>query len=84
MKTTLELPDDLLIEAKALAARRRTTLKAMIEHSLRREISCTLDKTYSQNTRYEIGENGLPRLKKRSGAPVTNAVIYQIMEEEGI
>lgn len=28
MKTTLDLPDDLLIEAKTLAARRKTILKA--------------------------------------------------------
>ncbi len=39
MKTTLELPDNLLLEAKAVAARRRTTFKAMIEHALRREIA---------------------------------------------
>ena len=38
MKTTLGLPDDLLIEAKALAALRKTTLQA-IEHALRREIA---------------------------------------------
>ena len=34
MKTTLDLPDDLLIAAKALAARRKITLKAMVEHAL--------------------------------------------------
>lgn len=39
MKTTLDLSDDLLSEAKAVAARRRITLKAMIEHALRREIA---------------------------------------------
>jgi hypothetical protein len=31
MKTTLDLPDDLLIEAKSIAARRRISLKAMVE-----------------------------------------------------
>lgn len=30
MKTTLDLDDDLLIEAKTLAARRKTTLKAIV------------------------------------------------------
>ena len=34
MKTTIELPDELLAEAKAVAARRRTTLKALVEHAL--------------------------------------------------
>ncbi len=38
MKTTLDLPDDLLIEVQALAAKQRTTLNAMIEHALRREL----------------------------------------------
>lgn len=38
MKTTLDLDDDLLIEAKTIAARRRTTLKAIVEHALWREL----------------------------------------------
>jgi hypothetical protein len=38
MKTTLDLDDALLIEAKTLGARRRTTLKAIVEGALRREI----------------------------------------------
>ena len=38
MKTTIDLSDDLLVEAKATAARRGTTLKVMVEHALRREI----------------------------------------------
>jgi len=33
MKTTLEIPDELFIEAKSVAARRRTTLKALMEHA---------------------------------------------------
>jgi hypothetical protein len=35
MKTTIELPSSLLREAKALAARERTTLRALIEEALR-------------------------------------------------
>jgi hypothetical protein len=34
MKTTLDLRDDLLAEAKALAAKERTTLTKMIEEGL--------------------------------------------------
>ena len=37
MKTTLDLPDDLLMEAKTVAVRRKTTLKALVESALRRE-----------------------------------------------
>jgi hypothetical protein len=35
MKTTIELPDDLLTEAKKRAAEERTTLRAIIEEGLR-------------------------------------------------
>lgn len=35
MKTTVELPDGLLREAKRLAAREGTTVKALIERGLR-------------------------------------------------
>ena len=35
MKTTIELPKSLLAEAKALAARENTTLRALIEEALR-------------------------------------------------
>ena len=35
MKTTIELPDDLLERSKALARRENSTLKALIEEGLR-------------------------------------------------
>jgi hypothetical protein len=38
MRTTIELPDDLLILAKQFAAGRRTTLRALIERGLRKEL----------------------------------------------
>ena len=84
MKTTLDLPDDLLIEAKAVAARRRTTLKQMVEHALRRELAGAPSATLKvSDAFYEIGENGLARLKKR-GAKVTSEMVYKMMEDEGI
>ncbi len=39
MKTTIELPDDLLIQAKKKAAESRTTLRALFERGLRRELA---------------------------------------------
>lgn len=39
MKTTIDPPDELLIEAKKQAASSRTTLRALIESGLRRELS---------------------------------------------
>ena len=39
MKTTIELPDELLIAAKRRAAETRSTLKTIFERGLRRELS---------------------------------------------
>ena len=83
MKTTLELPDDLLSEAKAIAAKRRTTLKAMVEHALRREVASESHVT-DADCAYDKDEHGIPSLKKRKGARVTSQAVYQLMEEEGI
>ena len=61
MKTTLEIPDDLLIEAKTVAARRRTTLKELVTRSLRREIG--RDQPTELGGHFKIGALGLPVLK---------------------
>jgi hypothetical protein len=39
MKTTIEIPDDLFREAKAIAARRGISLKSLVTNSLRESIS---------------------------------------------
>lgn len=39
MKTTIDLPDDLLIEAKKRAAERRTTIRSLVARGLRRELA---------------------------------------------
>jgi hypothetical protein len=41
MKTTIDLPDELLIAAKKKAAETRTTLRAIFERGLRRELAGT-------------------------------------------
>ncbi len=64
MKTTLDLEDSLLIAAKALAAQRKTTLKAMVEHSLRREIAPSEE--LAPDSPYELGPFGILSLKKRA------------------
>lgn len=82
MKTTIELPDDLLADAKAAAARRRTTLKAVIEHALRREIYAT-DTAEDFRSAFAIDEHGLPVFKKAGDRVVTSEDIYAIAEELG-
>lgn len=80
MKTTLDLPDDLLIEAKALAARRRITLKDMVTHALRREVMPQLDTQPDHGDRYQTGPFGILRLKKR-GTAVTEKIIKDLSDE---
>jgi hypothetical protein len=80
MKTTIELPDDLLTQAKAVAVKRRTTLKAMMEHALRREVQdATLSPEDSQI--FTFNEYGFPVLRKTGNTVVTSEMIYKIMEE---
>lgn len=69
MKTTLDLPDDLLIEAKTLAARRKTTLKAIVESALRREIRPAAELENPNPEKFEVGPFGILRIKKVPGAP---------------
>jgi hypothetical protein len=80
MKTTLDLPDDLLIEAKAVAARRRTTLKDMVAHALRREISPCGELPGGVSDRLEVGPFGILRLKK-TGSIVTPEMIEKLTAE---
>jgi len=82
MKTTLDLPDDLLIEAKAVAVRRRTSLRAIIEHALRRELAPASETSNPDPEKLEVGPFGIFRLKKRPGAePITSEMIRAIQEE---
>ncbi len=85
MKTTLDLPDNLLIAAKALAAQRKTTLKAMVEHALRREIAP--QENLPPDSPYEVGPFGILSLKKRTEVQtadqVQHLIDHQYDEEDG-
>jgi hypothetical protein len=83
MKTTIELPDELLTEAKAAAARRRTTLKAMIEHALKRELRQNQPAADSDAC-FSIDRHGLPVFKKSGDTVVTSELVYHLMEDLGI
>lgn len=81
MKTTLELPDDLLIQAKQVAAQRRTTLKEIVTRSLRRELSqANTPASLPPESPFEIGALGLPVLKK-TGRTVTSETVRKAMED---
>ena len=79
MKTTLDLPDDLaLIEAKAVAARRRTTLRALIEQSLRRELAAPVRLSAEESEHLQVGPLGILQLRRSS---VTSEGALEQMED---
>lgn len=80
MKTTLELPDDLLTEAKAVAARRHTTLKAMMEHALRRELGGISSLSRKKQARVTVNERGFPVLRRRGDGRLTSEMVYAMQE----
>ena len=82
MKTTLELPDALLIEAKATAARQRITLKKLFTRALRR----AAPPAPSTSGRFTIDKYGWPVLNREPdcGIVITDEFVNRLREEEGI
>lgn len=64
-----------------VAAQRKTTLKALMEHALRREIQEPLELSEEDAERYEVGPFGILRLKRRPGKPVTTEQVRKIQDE---
>jgi hypothetical protein len=61
MKTTVELPDDLMIEVKKVAAERRTTIRDLVERGLRRELAAGASQRRGrQRIRWVTVDGGLP------------------------
>lgn len=64
MKTTVDLPDDLLIRAKKRAAETRTPLRVLIERGLRRELASAAEGKRGRGTPRKItwvtAPGGLP------------------------
>lgn len=85
MKTTVELPDELLIEAKAMAARRRTTLRAILEHALRRELYSSGQVVQEDVAAgIETNADGLPVYQRRGKRMISSETVYQLMDDEGV
>lgn len=82
MKTTLDLPDDLLIEAKTLAARRKTTLKAIVENALRREVRPAAELENPDPGKFEVGPLGHLILKRKRGETITLEQIKAIQKAQ--
>jgi hypothetical protein len=62
VKTTVEIQDELLIEAKKHAAERRTTVRALIESGLRHELGASAPgKAKPRSIRWVTVPGGLPK-----------------------
>ncbi len=70
------------MEAKMLAARRKTTLKAIIESALRREIRPVSDLENPDPARFEIGPFGIFRIRKVPGGPSTTLAQVDAVQDE--
>lgn len=77
MKTTVEISETLLAEAKALAAREQTSLRVLIERGLRQVIR---QRTQREDFELEDGSvpgNGLRSDLQDSGWPAIRRAIYE-------
>jgi hypothetical protein len=61
MKTTLELPDELLIEAKKMAAEQRRPLRAIVEDALRMALRQPQLQKPRKRVRLITVKGGLPK-----------------------
>jgi hypothetical protein len=60
MRTTLDIADHVLIEAKQLAARRRSSLARLVEDSLRKYLADEASGRPPKSTRLRLMDGGEP------------------------
>lgn len=80
----MEIPDALFAEAKALALRRKVTLKTLLTHALERELKSNREESTSPG--FRIDESGWPVLEVRpdDSRVVTDAFVNELRESEGV
>lgn len=75
MKTTVEIPDTLLSEAKRVAARQRTTVRALIEQGLRHVVGARKGRTTYRLRRASFRGQGLqPGVQEGAWAQIRDLV----------
>jgi len=63
-----------------VAARRRTTLKAVMEHALRRELGESARVREESGAGTTLNGYGFPVLKRQGKGRVTSAMVYTLQE----
>lgn len=82
MKTTLDLPDDLIRAVKLRAVAQNRTLKDLVTEFLQRGLGMHSSEYPEQlltSLRVEIGENGLPFIQCRLQAPATRMRVEELL-----
>ncbi len=80
MKTTLNLNDQLLADAKALAAQQRTSLTRLIEEGLQMRLRATVDSVAPTRVRLPVfkGHGGLVR----GVNPLSNKALLGALDDD--
>ncbi len=85
MKTTLDLPDELVREVKLRAVVQRRTVKGLVAEFLRQGLGMEplgRPKKRPANSMVVIGEKGLPVIRCAPDAPATRMSVKQLLALE--
>lgn len=85
MKTTLDLPDELIREVKLRAVHQRRTVKDLVAELLRQGLGLApLGRAEKRpvSRMVEIGENGLPRIRCSPDAPAARMSLEELLALE--
>ena len=77
MKTTVDLPDDLVAAAKAYAAREHITLRSVIERGLRLAMSADREQKFFRLRGQSVAGRGLRAPYRNSDWPRIRESIYR-------
>ncbi|MGE3308778.1 MAG: hypothetical protein AB7O66_02325 [Limisphaerales bacterium] len=88
MKTSIDLPEDLVYRARVAAAKRRTTLKNLVVEGLEAVLSPGFPRKTPApaaiaDADFEADVYGVPVLKRRD-VVVTDRMIEALREEQGV
>jgi plasmid stability protein len=82
MKTTLELPDDLMREAKIRAAREGKKLKEIVEHALRIGFNTPAPAIKALPSFIKISPEGFPYVECKPTAPASKMTAEELIQME--
>ena len=84
MKTTIDIPGPLYRRAKVRAAQQGTTLKQLIVDSLARTLDLRSTSGRSEEVTFDVNEVGFPVFRRPGEGVVTNELVNQLREQEGV